>query len=301
MFTLRAFAAILSLFAITYLSASCIVLVAWRRVSQYFGELSSVALAQSLYLLRVTPLVIAAVVALLYELPSFLRFEPTGVREGLSPVPMTLSAVVVLAASVAAWRMREACRRTDELCIGIAGDAAYANGPLFAVAGAIQQRVLISQKVSGLLEQEEISRALAHESAHVQSRDNLRKLMLLACPFPGMQSLEHTWAEAAEFAADERAVNSRREALALASAIVKVASVNVQVLDRDLLVTNFVGSSASTVRRVQKLTSWQPRAAFNPTFKLAASVTAIGAIAVASFSYPAVLYSLHLLTEILFR
>ena len=175
MFILRAFAAMLSLFAITYLSVSCIVLLLWQQVHRAFARRSSVALARGLYLVRIAPLLIAAAVALLYELPSFLRFEPAGVAEGLSPVTMSFSGLVLVASVMAAWHMRAACRRTDELCSTIARDASDA-GPMLAVVGAIQQRVLISQKAAELLQQEELSRALAHETAHVRSRDNLRKL-----------------------------------------------------------------------------------------------------------------------------
>lgn len=301
MFTLRAVAAMLSLFAIVYLSASCLVLAMWRPISRLVARGSSVTLARNLYLLRVAPLAIAAAGAVLYELPSFLRFEPAGVAEGLSPIPLALSVLVLVAAMVVAWRMREACRRTEELCQSIASEATDATAPIFAVAGAIQQRMLVSQKAAGLLEQEELSRALAHETAHLHSRDNLRKLMLLACPFPGMRPLEHAWADAAEFAADERAVSSRREALALASAILKVASVHLRSVDHRALVTNFVGSAASTALRVQKLASWTPPASSSPRFKLVTSITALGLAVIAALSYPAVTYSLHLLTEFLFQ
>jgi hypothetical protein len=70
---------------------------------------------------------------------------------------------------------------------------------------------------------------MAHEKAHLSAFDNLKRGALRLCRdfrsfMPIGKSLDHAWAEAAEFAADEDAAQRGSEvALDLASALVKVA------------------------------------------------------------------------------
>ena len=71
--------------------------------------------------------------------------------------------------------------------------------------------------------------AVAHERGHLDARDNLKRLLLRACPdlvafSPASGAIEQEWARAAEVRADERASRGGREtALALAAGLVKVA------------------------------------------------------------------------------
>ncbi len=71
--------------------------------------------------------------------------------------------------------------------------------------------------------------SLAHELAHHDSRDNLKRVLVACSPdlldvWPSGRALERRWRAAVEFAADARAVaGSQTRAVALASALLKVA------------------------------------------------------------------------------
>src|SRR5262249_48078215 len=79
------------------------------------------------------------------------------------------------------------------------------------------------------LTNEEISAAMAHESGHLISRDNLKRPLLRACRdmlaiVPSGASLDRAWVEASEAAADEHAARGGSGgALDLASALIKIA------------------------------------------------------------------------------
>ena len=79
--------------------------------------------------------------------------------------------------------------------------------------GVRKPRVLVSESAVALLSPDELRMALKHELEHMKSRDNLKRLILVFCPFPGMSKLESAWAQAAELAADDAAVSSQAEAL----------------------------------------------------------------------------------------
>ena len=312
MYTLRAIAATLSILAIGYVVFSSLVAASWRPLAERFSRRSSVAFARFLYGLRVGPFVGAVVAALLFELPSFLFFEPKVVDEPLAPAPVSLSILSIAFAVVVLWRTVAACRHTSELCESwttgrhsVHGDEQLqvyetnASGPPVAVVGFRTPRLLLSPQLKTILERGELERALAHETAHVRQRDNLRKLILLLCRFPGMKRLDAAWTEATEFAADERAVKSKREALDLASALVKIAALGAPAGKAEALVTNFLGGSASTARRVQKLAAWEkergePGSLIYPMLGITATVLAL------ILSYGAILTRLHSFTEILF-
>ena len=313
MYTLRAIAATLSILAISYVVFSALVAASWRALAERFSRRSSVSFAQFLYGLRTAPLAAAIVVALCFELPSFLFFEPKVVDEPLAPVPVILSILCIAFAVVVLWRTAAACRHTSDLCrswttgcYSVHGDEQLpvyetnASGPAVAVVGVRTPRLLLSPGLKTILERGELERALAHETAHVRHRDNLRKLMLLLCRFPGMKKLDAAWAEAVEFAADERAVHSKREALDLASALVKISALSTPAGKPEALVTNFVGGSTSMARRVERLASWEQergesRLLIYPVLGIAATGTVL------MLSYGAILTRLHSFTEILFR
>src|SRR4029450_3283545 len=101
--------------------------------------------------------------------------------------------------------------------------------PIIAVVGTIRQRLFIAERVLQSLTREELMAAIAHESGHLNARDNLKRSLLRACRdllmlIPSGRSLDRAWAEAAECAADDYAANEGAKiALDLASALVKIA------------------------------------------------------------------------------
>ena len=101
--------------------------------------------------------------------------------------------------------------------------------PLAGVVGGWRQRIIAAQSVAAACDHEEFRQVLAHEAAHMDSRDNLKLLMLLTMPdalawLPTGRALTEHWRAATELAADERASGADpRKRVALASALIKVA------------------------------------------------------------------------------
>ncbi|MGA8271985.1 MAG: M56 family metallopeptidase [Candidatus Sulfotelmatobacter sp.] len=121
------------------------------------------------------------------------------------------------------------------------------------IVGVRHPRILVSESTVGLLSPDELRMALKHEHEHMKSRDNLKRLILTFCPFPGMAKLEMAWSQAAELAADEAAVSNQREALDLAGALVKVSRL-VPVKAASACGTTFVAGPIS--ERVAFLLDW---------------------------------------------
>lgn len=314
MYAIRCLAATLSILAIVYIVLSIVIASGWRLAVRVFPQRSNISYARFLYMVRMTPLLGAIVAALWFELPSFLYFEPKGLEEQLGAWPLVLSALSFVFAASVVWQTVSVCRRTSDLCRhwtgglpavqerqGLPVFTTNAFAPPMAVAGIRDPQLLLSPALLQTLEQSELERAMAHEAAHVRHWDNLRKLGLLLCRFPGMAELERRWADASEFAADESAVGSKREALDLASALVKISGMKFAAAERKALVTNFVVSCASTARRVQLLTSWEKNAGTNGESRwMRAAVLAAAAVAL-SMNYTWILVTLHSFTEALFR
>ena len=91
--------------------------------------------------------------------------------------------------------------------------------------GILRPRLLISRSVVDALSADELDAVLEHENAHLDSADNLKRLLLVLAPrYRGAAWLEREWAHCAELAADDRAAaGDAHRSLALASALVRVA------------------------------------------------------------------------------
>jgi len=171
------------------------------------------------------------------------------------------------------------------------------DSPPLVVAGMLRPRLLVSCSTNNLLNEEELARAIAHESAHIRNHDNVKKLALRVCQFPPMRSLEQSWLEALEISADQSAVNSKREALDLASALVKSSRLSRPTPE---LVTNLASPAGTLLHnRVERLLAWeQPEvAARYRKLLLPASLVTLAALAIAR--YDLLLWLVHELAEML--
>jgi beta-lactamase regulating signal transducer with metallopeptidase domain len=89
--------------------------------------------------------------------------------------------------------------------------------------------VVTAECVVSACSQDEFRQVIAHEAAHVSARDNLKLLLLLACPDALAwttlgAALSDRWRTEAEFDADQRAAgNDPQKRVELASALIKVA------------------------------------------------------------------------------
>jgi len=100
---------------------------------------------------------------------------------------------------------------------------------VFAVVGVEHPRMYVSDRVLEALAPAELAAAVAHECAHLEAADNVKRLLMRSCPdlvglSPVSRAIEQEWSRASEARADERASGGCREtALALAAGLVKVA------------------------------------------------------------------------------
>lgn len=200
------------------------------------------------FLLRILPALIAVAVVGLLCVPSYLEYEPGRTSERVGPVLAVLATVALGLALGTAWRAVACWRATNRLArqwravaqpldlrerhVTEWRHAAYRldhSFPVMAVIGTFRPQLFVSNAVLDALADDELAAAVAHEQAHVDTADNLRRvLMRSARDVFGFSSLsrriDRLWADAAETAADESVARlGRNAALSLASALLKIA------------------------------------------------------------------------------
>ena len=197
-----------------------------------------------LLLLKLAPGVVALFFTFVVFLPAHWRFEPEGAEEsaGYTLVALgILGAVTLVLAVRRAVRDAGATRRVERGWHERAsGPTTFAGGrlpvyglpdasPVISLAGLVRPRVFVARPVVEAFTGDEMEVSLAHELAHRDTHDNLKRMLVACSPdllgiWPAGRALERRWRAVVEFAADARAVAGREErALSLASALLKVA------------------------------------------------------------------------------
>jgi Zn-dependent protease with chaperone function len=193
--------------------------------------------------LRLLPAAASGFVTLALFLPAHWRLEPVGMAEsvGGSLSVLAIGGVALIAATastagrqlqatrllVRRWSTaaRQLRRHPGGLPVFVLSDPA----PIVTLVGIARPRLFLSNEVVHALSPEELDVSLAHEEAHGREWDNLKRLLVAWSPDAlawtrAGRSLVASWRAAMEFAADASAARgSRRRAVALASALVKVA------------------------------------------------------------------------------
>src|SRR5271155_1958243 len=269
MFALRGIAVSLTFFVLVYCLLSALVAVAWRSLKLLHATERS--LAGLLFALRVLPLAASVVVTFAFVVPSFQLLEPRSVDidEGIGAMPLVLGICALFLIACGCFRVITAQTKTSRVVarwleganpLTVDGAAAQTvafrsrrETPPLTLVGLHRPRVLISESAVALLSHDELHIALKHELAHIQSRDNLKKLVFRFCPFPGMARLESAWSQAAELAADDAAVANLDDAVDLAAALVKLSRL-VPVETAPVCTVGFVTGSISA--RVARLLAW---------------------------------------------
>ena len=197
MYWLRFAIVALVVFAAAYVSLSVALAVFWQISGRRLRTLS----ADALFLLRISPFVIAYTFVTLLTVPSFLAYEPVTMREGIRTGAMIGAGIAIALLAIGVVRSFKAWRQTARLIAACTESAK----PAIFVAGIWRSRLMISESARQLLNQEQLAAAVRHESAHVDSRDNVKQLLLRFCAFPLLASLDRAWLQAAEMAADDAA------------------------------------------------------------------------------------------------
>ncbi len=306
LFALRGLTVSLSMFVLAYAALRLFVAGGWSLTRRRSPWLSS----NVLYALQIGPFALAVIIVGAFTIPSFLEFEPRVVQEAFGPPVVVLSLVCLALIGIGLYRAYQAYARTARIVQKWRQNAVpvddpqglpiYKTGPdapPLVVAGFWRPKLLISSSTSGVLSQDELARAISHESAHITRRDNLKKLMLRVCSFPRATQIEKQWLAAVELDADRYAVRSKREALDLASALVKASRLKMPTAE---LATNLTSEAGSLLQmRVQRLLSWDAEENSNRFFRYGTVMLAVFSAVAVIASYHSILLRVHSLAELL--
>jgi beta-lactamase regulating signal transducer with metallopeptidase domain len=134
---------------------------------------------------------------------------------------------------------------------------------------------------------DELAAMMAHEAAHVAARDNLTRLLFAGAPVVPFAAraflqMESAWVAASEEAADDAARRDERSAVALASALTKVARMASGRVP--LLHASAILSGSSVEHRVRRLLEVAPDAPQARSRFVLPVVAMMGALVVAAGS-----------------
>jgi Zn-dependent protease with chaperone function len=321
MYAVRGIAVSFSAFFIFYSALSLAVCMVWRRVWNYGQQYSSARQADLLFLLRITPFVVATVVTLVLAVPSFLLLEPRAVDEpvgvlllvcGFCGMAVILAAVRNAAAALMKTSRAVARWSSESRVIGhgpirsgksVSVLRTTVIAPPMTAAGILRPRVWLSGAAEFVLTELELQGAIRHEMVHLRRRDNLKKLLLCLAAFPGMAQLERAWRQSAEMAADDGAVSSVSEALDLAAALIKLSRLIPLELPAELSTALVHSPVASVNARVERLAAWMERpqtSIKDHSLRYLFCAAAVG-LATMAIAYGQILVRVHAATEWLVR
>jgi Zn-dependent protease with chaperone function len=227
---------LLATFGLAALLLAGVVAIAWL-----VGLSRARVTSADLLALRLFPVVGALLFAGTIVLPAFLNCEPHQDREAAGPLLLVLAAFALLTLGHGIWRGWRAWAETRSLLhqCGRASRRVVENGqtvqvvdvvdPIVAVIGCWRPQVVAAECIIAVCSRDEFRQVVAHEAAHVSTRDNLKLLLLRACPdalaWTALgRTMSERWRSQAEFAADQRATgDDPHKRIALASALIKVA------------------------------------------------------------------------------
>ena len=234
-------AATLLLVLLAVYGVTAVGLVGLLLVAQRTCRFVQVTAANDLLVVRVTPMFGATLLTLAIALPAFLSYEPRVAHEPVGPIVFMLAGLTIAMLGDAlrrALKARAAARAFVSRCGLVCSEVSASRKdvqivetvePIAAVIGLARPRIVAARRVFDACSADEFHEVVAHESAHMAARDNLKMLLLVATPdplawLPAGRRLVRRWRAAAEFEADDRATGAdplRR--LSLASALIKVA------------------------------------------------------------------------------
>lgn len=260
--------------------------------------------ARFLLTLRLLPAAFAAMVVTGLCVPSYLRFEP---RVGEEEAGFVCVAAAILGAAVCAAAIFRALhalirsslyiRRSGGVESQVQGETVWIvpQSAGLALAGILHPRLLISERALRELSPEQLAVALRHERAHRESRDNLKRLLILLVPLPGLRMLERAWLKCAEWAADDRAASGEVDRSALAEALVRVARLQVGIA-MPRLVTSLVEADEDLSLRVDRLL--EPAPVDESSLRVGAIALSMAAVVIFSTALCS-MHTVHKLLELL--
>jgi Zn-dependent protease with chaperone function len=259
-FAARGILVSLAFFSVVYCLLSALVVLTWAGVQRVCWKPSSSS-ANLLFGLRILPFAFSVAVTVFFTFPSFWLLERRSLDEDTATFVLGLCSVLILGAGLfrmlwAEARTERAATNTSEASRIAPTTKASVGAPPLILVGIRRPKVMVSDNAMTVLSDDELEVAVRHELGHMRSWDNLKKVLISATPFPGLRSLEHAWRQAAELAADDSAVTNRREALALAAALIKLSRSS-QRWAEPALATGLVSGSTPIGVRLERLIEWR--------------------------------------------
>jgi beta-lactamase regulating signal transducer with metallopeptidase domain len=310
-------------FFVLNFAAGLLVCISSKSAIRFAASRTPMRAARLLVGLRLLPFALAVLFVLGLCVPSYLWLEPTATSERVGLMCGLLGLF-----GAATW-LNSLARTAQSLFVSLhhnrlcrfAGQEARLPGesspvvlveneaPLLAMAGLFRPRLLISRSVLQNLSAAELGAALAHEHAHRTSRDNLKRLLIQLAPdilpfLHPLRTLERTWSQFAEWAADDQATEGDSgRAVSLAAALVQVARIG-RGPRLPFLSTSLLASDRDLSARVDRLLETLPviatPTAQTPPALRTAGVLLVGCMA-ALLATPATLAVVHELLELLLR
>lgn len=316
-FAARGLLVSLAFFAVIYCALSVGVALFWQAARRWAG-IGAAKFPGLLFGLRISSFAISLVITLFLTFPSFWMMERHSLDEDGGTFVLAGCAVVILAAGVFRF-LRDHLRTSRAVrAWGIRGEVASpglartqrapmwsvevplrasAGAPALILVGLRRPRAMISDAALAALSEDELQVAMRHEVGHRRSWDNLKKILISATPFPGMNQLEKAWREAAELAADDAAVENRQEALDLAAALIKLSRCSKRPAE-PALASGLMCGSLSITTRVERLLAWRNSSDRRRAWPWALSLVLALTFAIVTH-YDASLALTHRLTELL--
>ena len=288
----------LNSFFIVYLLLS-IVVYCVTPLSVWWAEQVRPALGvRVLLVLRLLPLTAALYAAVAIALPSYLRLEPETQSERIGFWALALTALCLacwvppLGRTIRAlWKsslflkkIRRAAHPSQLPC-----DSVWISSerePQIAVAGLLRPKVYLSKSALELFDPDELNVVILHENAHQQSRDNLKRLLLLVLPdalplLSFTKPLERALRRLIEWSADDcAAAGESRRAIALAHALVRFARHQTRE-ESCILATSLLDDTSDLARRVDRLLGRSQACRRTPRIYLLSAVLATAILAAA--------------------
>ena len=235
-----ALAALLAVNAIV----SLLITGCWRLAASFTKGLGAANRSKLIFVLQTFPATAALLIVAVFLIPSYLAFEPpqtseiVSVKLGLFAFASATGIALAFWRGLAAWLATRKLvgdwqKHSQSLQLKDVLTPVYVINhpfPVVAVIGVLRPKLFITVQILDSLNPEELDAVIAHETAHIAVRDNLKHWLTRICRdvlmiIPSARVLDREWAEAIELAADEAAVSPKNGATALdlAQALIKIA------------------------------------------------------------------------------
>jgi len=260
---------------------------------------------------RLFPAVAAATIAFVVFLPAHLAYEPRDLSETFGASVWILAALGCALFSRTLLHVMRAFGATRRLRAAWTSHGHTGTTPIVpdqsrsgvSLAGIMRSTIVVGASAHHALTSDELEVAVAHELAHRDAWDNLKRFAMFASPdvFACTRMaarLEHVWHAEVECQADARAVRGDDgRAATLASALLKVARLASPASVAPLMWSAF-HDHAILERRVRLLVGGHARQTARTVFAPAAAVLALAVAVTGAAYYTDLPHSLHVVTEL---